>query len=73
MDVSTEVKRELINGRLQLWRNTLYAAMLDAKVAQKLVDAKLERGETAFKQAKDQVKECEVAIEELERELSELG
>ena len=63
MDEPTlEVKKQIIEARLVLWRNTLYAAMADAKVAQNFIDAKIPSGETMLSQAKDEAKRCEVAI-----------
>jgi superfamily I DNA and RNA helicase len=73
MDEPTnEVKRILIEQRLAQWRNTLYAAMVDAKVAARFADAKLPQAEQLIEQAQQQVKQCEIAIEVLQAELDAL-
>jgi hypothetical protein len=70
MDEPTnEVKRILIEQRLAQWHNTLFAAMVDAKVASKFADAKLPQAEQMIETARQQVKQCEIAIEVLQAEL----
>jgi hypothetical protein len=69
---SAEIKRILLEQKLEQWRNTLYAAMVDAKVASKFADAKLPQAEQMIEQAKQQVKQCEIAIEVLQVELDAL-
>lgn len=73
MDEPTnDVKRILLEQKIAQWRNTLYTAMIDARVAAKFVDAKLPQAEQMLEQAKQQVRQCEIAIEILQAELDAL-
>lgn len=69
---TNEVKQILLEQKLQQWQNTLFSAMADARVASKFADAKLPQAEQMIEQAKQQVKQCEIAIETLRSELAAL-
>jgi len=69
---TNDVKRILLEQKIAQWRNTLYTAMIDARVAAKFVDAKLPQAEQMLEQAKQQVRQCEIAIEILQAELDAL-
>lgn len=73
MEIDKEIKRQIVEQRLQLWRNTLYSNELDAKVGQQLVEAKLTGGEQILDAAKAEMKKCFSAIELLQKELDALA
>lgn len=72
-DITVEAKKELIEGKLRLWRNTLYSVELDAKTAQKFSELKIEGGDAMLKQSEAEMKKCFSAIEFLLSELKALG
>jgi hypothetical protein len=71
-EVPKDIQRLLLEQKIQQWRNTLYVALVDAKVAVRFADAKLPQAEQMIEQAKQEVKRCEIAIEELTTMLAEL-
>lgn len=71
-EVPNDIKRVLLQQKLGQWRNTLYVAMTDAKVAQKFTEAGIADGKVMMEQAKNQTKQCEIAIELLEAEIAGL-
>ena len=66
-DVAVEVKKQIIEQKIALFRNTLYDAMLDAKVAE-LLDNKQQ-----ISAATERVKGLMKAIDFLDQELIKLG
>ena len=66
-EVPTEVKRQLVEAKLTLWRNTYYDASLDAEVAKAVEDPRL------LQVAEENMKRALKAISALEKRLEELG
>lgn len=66
-NLPVEVQRTLIQQKLTMWRNTVYDAQLDAKIAKALED---ERGE---QQARQRIKSALKAVELLEQMMNELA
>ena len=65
-DVSIEVKRAILTQKLQVYKNSSYDALIDAKVAKMLED------ENPEKQATERLAKMTKAIDFIERELSAL-
>lgn len=65
-DEQAAIERYIITNKLQLWRNTLYDAQLDAKIGETLDDAEMK------KQAIERMKKSQKAIDLLEAELNKL-
>ena len=63
--VPDEVKRGLLSGKLQLWRNTLYDAQLDIEVAKAIEDERL------MQQSATRLKGALKAIDLLEKMLAD--
>ena len=70
--VTPKIQRILLENKLAEWRNTLFVAMADAKVAARFQDAKLPNADQMIEAAKQEAKRCEIAIETLEQMLAEL-
>lgn len=66
-DVPVEVQVQIIQQKIQIWRNTEYDAQLDAEVAQVLDDAQMKAA------AVQRMKNAKKAVAELERKLGALG
>ena len=65
MEIENDVKRMIVEQKLVLYRNTLYDAELDAKIALLLKDKE--------EITKERIKQVLKAIELLETELKSLG
>ena len=72
MEIDAQTKTLLLEERLRLWRNTLFAHETDAKLAQKFVELNLANGEQMLEAAKAEMKRCIVAIEALQAMLDEI-
>ena len=72
MDIDAQTKTLLLEERLRLWRNTLFAQETDAKLAQKFVELKLANGEQMLEAAKAEMKRCIIAIESLQAMIDEI-
>lgn len=64
-DISDEIKRQLIEQKIDLWRRTYYDAELDAKIAEALDDPQLKR------MATERMKKALKAVDVLEKLLNE--
>ncbi|OGC90192.1 MAG: hypothetical protein A2W25_15420 [candidate division Zixibacteria bacterium RBG_16_53_22] len=71
-NVTPSIQRILLEQKLAQWRNTLFAAIADAKVAVRFQDAKLPNADQMIEAAKQEAKRCEIAIETLQQMLNEL-
>jgi len=66
-DVSIDVKRAILEQKLQIYKNSSYDALIDAKVAKMLEDKNTE------KQATERLAKMTKAIDFIEAELVTLG
>jgi len=67
MEVSIDVKHQILTQKLQLLQNTYYSHTLDAKIAETLGDQQMLQG------AKEQMAKCLRAIDLLEGKLTGLS
>ena len=66
-DVSVDVKRAILEQKLQLYKNSCYDALVDVKVAKMLEDTNTE------KQAAERLIKMTKAIDFIKEQLSTLG
>ena len=66
-DIPVEIQAQIIQQKIQIWRNTEYDAQLDAEIAQVLADDQMKA------QAVLRMKNAKKAITELMRKLNGLG
>lgn len=64
--VSLEVKKAILEGKLERWKNTLYDLKVDAEIGEAIGDSNMKN--TATEKMKDTLK----AIESLENKLASL-
>lgn len=64
--IPPEIRRELVENKLQMWRNTVADARLDATVAQAIDDAQMQA------QAAQRLKRALQAVAVLEQKLAEI-
>ena len=62
-DIPMEVQAQIIQQKIQMWRNTEYDAQLDAEIAQVLDDAQMKAA------AVQRMKNAKKAVAELEKKL----
>ena len=65
--ITLEVKKQLVQQRLQMWQNTVYEAHLDAKVA------KVTEDEQLLKASQDRAKKALQAVTLMKQILEELN
>ena len=66
-DISVDVKRAILEQKLQIYKNSCYDALIDAKVAKMLED------DNSEKQAAERLTKMTKAVDLIEGELSTLG
>ena len=66
-EITLEVKKQLVQQRLQMWQNTVYEAHLDAKVA------KVTEDEQLLKASQDRAKKALQAVTLMKQVLEELN
>jgi len=66
-DVSVDVKRAILEQKLQIYKNSCYDALIDARVAKMLEDTNTE------KQAAERLIKMTKAIDFIKEQLSTLG
>ena len=65
-DLEPVIQKDIIDSRIQLWKQTQYMSMIDIRVAKKIGD------EAMDKAAIESVKKCEKALVELRKMLKEI-
>lgn len=71
-EITKDIRIKILQEKLQLWRNTLFSYEADAKVAQQLMDAKIEAGKGMLNEATANMKQCTVSIDALQKMIAEL-
>lgn len=66
MNVLLQVKRKILNDKLQLWQNTYFSWQVDTQIAQDIGDDQM------LQQTKEHMKRCLRAIRVLEDALTKL-
>lgn len=59
----TEVEKQILAEKLQVWRNTMFSLETDAKIANRLISAGVESGKQMMENVTAEMKRCQIAIE----------